>query len=149
MLFSTIGFSKKENSEPTLSEENRTLKEKVVELDKQNAESKKQIIELDKQNVERKKENEKTDTRFADFQWWSLIFLAVLAGAFTVNWVNTNNVARKQVREELKDMKDEISTKSTQFMSAITEMSTMRIEAQQTLDEMNRLLEEMKKNNTH
>lgn|GEM_PF-7050031 len=66
-----------------------------------------------------------------------------------MNWVNTNNVARKQVREELKDMKDEISTKSTQFMSAITEMSTMRIEAQQTLDEMNRLLEEMKKNNTH
>jgi len=40
LLFSTIGFSKKENSEPTLSEENRTLKEKVVELDKQKARSK-------------------------------------------------------------------------------------------------------------
>ncbi|MBI3510213.1 MAG: hypothetical protein HY064_06085 [Bacteroidetes bacterium] len=96
LSFSTITFSKND-SITTLYQDNKALSERVTELEKQ--------------NVALTKENEKTSTRFSDYQWSFQVFLSILFALLVVNWLSANRAARKQAKEELKEMKDEITTK--------------------------------------
>jgi len=142
-LLSIMAFGK--NNDAALKQENTELKEKITALEKANMVLSKDIERMDKQSEMRYNE---VNTRFADNQWWFLLFVALLAGAFTANWVNTRDVARKQAREEMKETKDDYIASfngiKDNAMEVLVQITKMKFDAEQQLKEFKNELEELK-----